>query len=128
MITNPGVGGLRGDERRLVRNFRSLGEEDRITLLKFSEFLEGQSHPDPGGEPKLLEPEPLPRPERESVVGAIKRLSRGYHMLERGAMLTETSSLMSGHVLNGRPAAQVIDDLEALFARRYAVYREANKT
>jgi hypothetical protein len=46
-------------------------------------------------------------------------------MLERsGALLNDTSSLMAGHVLHGRPAAEVIDELEALFARYFAEHRE----
>jgi hypothetical protein len=40
-------------------------------------------------------------------------------------MLNETSSLMAAHVLNGRPARDVIDDLEALFARHYDAYRDS---
>jgi hypothetical protein len=46
-------------------------------------------------------------------------------MLERGDLLHEASSLMSAHVLQGRAAAQVIDELEDLFARHYAAYRDA---
>lgn len=61
----------------------------------------------------------IPRPEEESVVAAIKRLSESYHMLERSALLTETSSLMTAHVMHGRTADEVIDDLEALFQRHY---------
>ena len=71
-----------------------------------------------------LEPERIPRPKEESVVGAIKRLSHSYFMLDRSAMLNDTSSLMGAHVLQGRPASEVIDELEALFARHYVKYRE----
>jgi hypothetical protein len=45
----------------------------------------------------------MPRPSQESVVAAIKRLSKTYEMLDRGPMLNETSALMSAHVLQGRP-------------------------
>lgn len=48
-------------------------------------------------------------------------------MLDRSAMLNDTSSLMAGHIIRGRPAAEVIDELEALFARQYAKYREENE-
>ncbi len=111
-----------GTGRRLLRIFRSLAPEDRRTLMAFAEFLAarpGDTQPD-----TPAEPHPIPRPEHESVVGAVKRLSRSYYMLERdGAMLNETSSLMAAHVLHGRPAAEVIDELEALFARYFAEYR-----
>jgi hypothetical protein len=70
------------------------------------------------------EPDTITRPAQETVVGAIKRLSLSYHMLDRRRMLDETSSLMAAHVLNGRPARDVIDELEALFARHYDAYRD----
>lgn len=108
---------------RLLRLFRALPVAERETLLAFAEFLA-----DRAGrldETAVLEPEPAPepRPEGESVVAAIKRLSRGYPMLDRAAMLEETSALMSEHVLQGRPAPAVIDDLEALFERYYQQLR-----
>ena len=58
-------------------------------------------------------------------MAALKRLRRVYAMLDRGVLLHEASALMSAHVLQGRPAVDVIDELEALFARHYAAYREA---
>lgn len=110
-------------ERRLARLFRSLAPAERETLLAFAEFLaqRGATTPEPHGGPR--EPIPVPRPPTESVVAAIKRLSKAYEMLDRGPMLNETSALMSAHVLQGRPANEVIDDLEALFARHYRDYR-----
>lgn len=65
------------------------------------------------------EPTPQPRPERESVIAAIRRLTLTYPMLDRGPMLHQTAALMSAHVLHGRSAAAVIDELEALFLRQY---------
>ena len=67
---------------------------------------------------------PIPRPEAESVVAAIRRLSASYFMLERRDMLNETAALMSAHVLQGRPAPKVVEELEALFEARYQQYRE----
>lgn len=126
MMTHPSGG--HGDDRRLTRIFRSLGLEDRSTLLRFAEFLAADS-PVPGAaEQPLSEPKHLPRPAKESVVGAIKRLSLSYHMLDRSDMLNETSSLMAAHVLKGRPARDVIDELETLFARYYAEYRDKKAT
>jgi hypothetical protein len=115
-------------ERRLAKLYRSLEPEDRSTLLAFAEFLAARAAED---EPKLpegpLEPKPIPRPKKESVVGAIKRLSESYFMLDRSSMLNDTSSLMGAHVLQGRPSAAVIDELEALFARYYRKYREESE-
>jgi hypothetical protein len=116
------------EERRLTRMYRSLGAEDRRTLLRFAAFLSAEGGVDDTESRPPLEPRPALRPQEESVVGAIKRLSHSYHMLDRGAMLHETSTLMAAHVLNGRPASEVIDELEALFARCYADYRDRRET
>ncbi|MBK1721629.1 hypothetical protein CKO23_05095 [Thiocystis violacea] len=120
------------DERQLVKRFRGLSGADRETLLAFADFLiqraktqnaqtPGVQQTPPPVEPR--EPKPEPRPEKESVVGAIKRLSKTYDMLDRDALLNETSALMSAHVLQGRRAPEVIDELESVFARHYSDYR-----
>lgn len=111
-------------ERHLTKLYRSLAPEDRRTLLAFGEFLAERGAKHREEDQGLLEPKPIPRPRKESVVGAIKRLSNSFYMLDRSAMLNDTSSLMGAHVLKGRPAKNVIDELETLFARHYAKYRE----
>lgn len=109
------------DERRLLKLFRRLDPADQETLLAFAAFLVERAQPaSGGGAPR--EPRHRPRPERETVVAAIKRLSLTYDMLDRGPMLNETSALMSAHVLQGRAATEVIDEIEALFARHYQDY------
>jgi hypothetical protein len=109
----------------LIGLYRSLAPEDRNTLLAFAEFLAARGTEDAIELAQgALQPEPIPRPKKESVVGAIKRLSRSYYMLDRSAMLNDTSSLMGAHVLQGRPSGEVIDELEALFARYYEKYRQ----
>ncbi|MBK1701330.1 hypothetical protein CKO41_11600 [Thiococcus pfennigii] len=115
----PGRGGA--DERRLLKLFRALEAADRETLLAFAAFLAAR---EPSAPAAARAPEPLARPAQESVVAAIRRLSQTYPMLERGPLLGEASSLMSAHLLQGRAAADVIDELEALFARYYAAYRD----
>jgi hypothetical protein len=111
----------------LVRLFRRLAPRDQDTLIAFAEFL-AAGRQEQGEEDELvLAPEPIPRPTDETVVGAIKRLSQSYHMLDRAALLNETSSLMAAHVLSGREAQGVIDEIEALFARHYAKYREGRE-
>ncbi|WP_295403586.1 hypothetical protein [uncultured Thiocystis sp.] len=107
----------------LAKIFQKLSPADRQTLLAFADFLAQRAQPADSGETPPREPRSLPRPDTESVVGAIKRLSHTYDMLERGALLNETSALMSAHVLQGRAAVVVIDELEALFARHYQDYR-----
>jgi hypothetical protein len=53
------------------------------------------------------------------VVKAIKRLSESYFMLDKDHMINETSALMAQHIMQGRAAAEVIDELEAVFSRHY---------
>ena len=99
-----------GRERRLLAQFRALAEREQQTLLDFAEFLAQR-----GAAPaELSEPRVIPRPKRESVVKAIKRLSETYPMLDKAEMLNQTSVLMGQHIMHGRAAAEVIDELEAL--------------
>ncbi len=102
----------------LLASFDRLDEQGRQSLLDYAAFLL-QRHAAPASEPGVPEPELLPRPEGESVVKAIKRLSSSYFMLDRSSIFHQTSALMSEHILQGRPADEVIDDLEQLFAREY---------
>jgi hypothetical protein len=122
---------MSAEERQLLRLMRSLESGHRASLLAFARFLaSGQAGapavPATGEVPALVsrqpeqEPQPEARPDEETVIAAIKRLRRVYPMLDAGEMLQETSALMASHVMQGRPAAAVIDELEALFAARYA--------
>jgi len=121
-------GSGRDGERQLVKCYRSLEPADQSTLLAFGEFLAARGAEYRQETSAPLEPAPIPRPQEESVVGAIKRLSRQFYMLDRSAMLNDTSALMGAHVLQGRLASEVIDELEGLFARHYAEYRAEKAT
>ena len=106
----------------MLKLFSRLAKEDQQHVLAFVEFLVSRSpsSAEAGKEESVnAKPENLPRPENESVVAAIQRLSKSYSMLDKGDMLHETSDLMSSHVLKGRPAEEVIDDLEILFLSHY---------
>ncbi|MEW5786759.1 MAG: hypothetical protein AB1899_02775 [Pseudomonadota bacterium] len=108
---------MTADERRLLRLFRALPENRRQSLLDFGEFLLGKALPDTPETP--AQPLPIPRPEKESVVKAIKRLRETYPMVDRAKILNDTSACMTAHLIHGKPAVAVIDDLEALFRRHY---------
>lgn len=116
-------------QRQLLELFEQLDAVGRTSLLDYAAFLASRS-PEPAvdeadtGFPQ--QPKPIPRPPNESVVKAIKRLSASYYMLERDLMLDETSSLMMAHVMQGRAATAVIDDLERLFERHYRRYLESD--
>ena len=106
----------------MLKLFSRLDKDDQEHVLAFVEFLvsRSSSSAETGKEETANEkPVMLPRPEPESVVAAIKRLSKSYSMLDKGDMLHETSDLMSSHVLKGRPAEEVIDELEILFLSHY---------
>ncbi|WP_018175418.1 hypothetical protein [Thioalkalivibrio sp. ALJ9] len=103
--------------RELAEIASRLSPEDQASLLKFARFLERES-PARAPEP-VPEPEPIPRPEQESVVKAMRRLSATYHMLDRSKLLNETSALMAQHVMQGRSAVEVIDELEVVFQTHY---------
>ncbi len=109
-------------EKRLLRLFRDLDDQQRDTLLAFAEFLRTRLMPQPPSE--LPTPELIPRPDSESVVAAIRRLSASYSMLDKGRMLNDTSNLMTQHVMQGRPADEVVDELEEVFRRHYAQFKQ----
>lgn len=115
-------------EDELLELFRTLGASERAHLLAFAQFLHSRRG---GGSPadavsarmpgpvEIPEPVAIPRPEEESVVKAVKRLARTYPMLDKSKMLTDTSALVMQHVVQGRDAAEVIDELEIVFQRHY---------
>lgn len=113
----PSSSGTRAS-KKLRKLFESLSEADQATLMSFAEFLAQKSVKEEIS--LVLEaPKDIPRPEEESVVKAIKRLTVTYPMINPEGLLDQTSSLMTAHVLQGRAATEVIDELEALFAERY---------
>jgi hypothetical protein len=119
---------LSAHERRLLECFAVLGDGDRHALLAFAEFLAQRSVEHGDERPvTLAEPDPIPRPEKESVVAALRRLSATYHMVDRSILLHQASGLMSAHVLQGRAATDVIDELEVLFRRAYEDLRADNE-
>lgn len=104
-------------EKRLVELFNRLPEGEQKSLLHFAEFLMERAAP---VEPEVpQEPLDIPRPDEENVVAAMKRLRETYPMLDHSKMLHDASGLMAEHMMQGRPAPEVIDELEVLFVRHY---------
>ena len=108
------------EERRLLRVFRGLPEVQQQGLLDYGEFLLGRAASQ--AETVPLEPLEIPRPAQESVVKAIKRLRQTYPMIDRTKILHETSGLMTQHLVHGKAAKEVIDELESLFRRHYQTH------
>ena len=107
---------MKGDEKQLLDLFERLAPEQQDGLIAFAEFL-GGSVPNAAG--TASEPVAIPRPDGEMVPMAIRRLVRTYPVLDRKRLMAEASQFMVQHALEGRPAHEVIDELEAVFARHY---------
>lgn len=109
------------DEKQLLDYFASLDASGRNSLLEFAAFLSSRGTRTPVSETSntVQEPVSIERPETESVVGAIKRLSETYPMLEKKHLIHEISGLMAQHMLQGRVASEVIDELEMVFRKHY---------
>ncbi len=101
---------MRAEEKQLLTLYSSLAKDQQQMLLDFMLFLRSRTEKAP-----VAIPEPIPRPEIESVVKAIKRLMTSYPMLERSKLLHETSAVMTQHIVQGKPAKEAIDELEAVF-------------
>lgn len=122
-------GAAADDKQILLDCLDELSGADRRSLLDFAQYLRARAGQEAAAitaaeTPALDEPVPIPRPSEESVVKAIQRLTKTYPMLEKNKLLNETSSYMAQHMLQGRPAAEVIDELEALFAAHYQRLRD----
>jgi len=107
---------VRIEDRKLLELFEQLPPEQQERLIAFAEFLSGGAT-EPAGADR--EPSAISRPENETVTMAIRRLVRSYPMLDRRKLMVEASEFMVQHALQGRPAREVIDDLEVLFVRHY---------
>ena len=112
-------GERRKEEGKLLELFEQLTSEQQEKLVAFAEFLSAH----PGDEAIASEPLAIPRPATENVTMAIRRLVKSYPMLERRGLMGEASQLLAQHVLQGRPSAEVIDDLEVLFARSFEQHK-----
>ena len=102
--------------KALTELYESLDDERKQSLCDFADFLYARAEPVVKEVPP---PEPIPRPEEETVVGAIKRLKSKYHMVESMSVFSRASSLMTDHMVSGRDVAEVIDEMEALFDEAY---------
>lgn len=100
----------------LIELYDSLADEQKLSLSEFADFLLERY----GAELKEVPPPAdISRPETETVVGAVKRLKEKYHMVESMTVFSAASSLMTDHMVKGRDATEVIDELELLFEEAY---------
>jgi len=106
-------------QQRLLKLFRQLSQNEQESLLSYAEFLAQREAGEAAAPDERQLPEEIPRPQSETVVAAMRRLSQTYYMLEKDVLLHEASELMTAHLMQGRPAAEVIDELETVFRRHY---------
>lgn len=100
----------------LIDLYESMDDERKLGLSDFAEFLLAKY----GSIVKdIPPPDEIPRPESETVVGAVKRLKLTYHMVGSMSVFSEASSLMTDHMVKGRDAVEVIDEMQILFEKAY---------
>jgi len=118
----------RDQAEAMLSVFEQLSAADRAAVRSFAEFLLHQARRAPAtrAAPAVVpEPEPIPRPDNEKVVAAVKRLSKTYFMLDKTKMLGVTSELVIQHLVQGRDAAEVIDELELVFETHYRELKQS---
>ena len=118
---------MKKSTKKLLDFYRLLPDDSAQQLLDFAEFLASRlaDHAEHGKETlEIPPPEKITRPDKESVVVAVKRLSATYPMINKDKLLDETSSLVTQNMLQGRDAVEVIDELEVIFKKHYEILLE----
>jgi len=107
-------------ERALIKLYKSLNKNDKESLMAFAEFLNNRTDSNRTENSEALSlPLDIERPKKESVIKAIKRLRATYPMVDEEKVLHPISGLMTAHMLQGKEANIVIDELEELFRSEY---------
>ena len=100
----------------LIDLYEAMDDNRKKSLSDFADFLYAQAEPI---SKEILPPDDVPRPEQETVVGAVKRLKGKYFMVESMSVFSEASALMTDHMVKGRDVVEVIDEMEILFGDAY---------
>ena len=107
---------MKRDVKALADLFNKLDKDRQKSLFDYAEFLQSKSGMVP---PDIAEPVDIPKPDNESVVGAIKRMKQSYPMIDSMEVFAVASNLMTDHMVKGRDAEEVINEIEALFEETY---------
>ena len=107
---------MKRDAQALADLFDALDRDRQESLFDYAEFLLSRGGP---VQREVGEPLDIPRDENETVVGAIKRLKRTYPMIDSMEVFAHASNLMTDHMVKGRDALEVIEEIEALFEQTY---------
>lgn len=100
----------------LIDLYEAMDDNRKKSLSDFADFLYAQAEPITK---EILPPDDVPRPEQETVVGAVKRLKIKYHMVDSMSVFSTASALMTDHMVKGRDVVEVIDEMEILFDDAY---------
>ncbi len=105
------------NKKHLIEIFETLDTERQNSLFDFAEFLQAK------GDlvvTEMAQPVEISRPETETVVGAIKRLKQTYPMIDSMTVFSSASELMTQHMVKGKDAIEVIDEMESIFEDFYS--------
>ena len=112
-------------EKALLEKFNGLPAEQKQALADYADFLFERYGKQP--DPVPDQPLEIPRPENESVIKAIKRLSKTYPMLDTRELFEKTSSFMTRSLMHGEDDIVIIDEMEVFFEHHYQRFIEKNK-
>ncbi len=115
---------MKKSTKKLLEFYRSLPDEVAEQLLDYAEFLALRHNVEIQA---ISSPEDISRPNKESVVVAVKRLTATYPMVNKDKLLDKTASLVSQNMLQGRDAIEVIDELEIIFRQHYEILVNESK-
>ena len=115
---------MKKSTKKLLAVYRELPDEAAQQLLDFAEFLSSRYNV---VVTEISLPEEILRPDNESVVIAVKRLTATYPMVNKDNLLDKTASLVSQNMLQGRNAVEVIDELEVIFRQHYEILVNESK-
>ena len=101
----------------LLKIFHQLPETQQQALLDYAEFLSQRYAI--AAEPVAEHPLDIPRPQEESVVKAVRRLSKTYPMLDSKILFEKTSSFMMRNLMHGEKSDVLIDEMEIFFQQSY---------
>ena len=96
--------------------YESLDETRQASLADYAQYLLDKHGSITKELPQQVD---IPRPDEETVVGAIKRLKQTYPMIESMQVFSSASSLMTDHMIKGRVANEVINEMEKIFEDFY---------
>ena len=113
---------MKRDAKTLANLFNTLDKDRQQSLFDYAEFLQSKYGM---VKQEVSQPIEIPKPEDESVVGAIKRMKQSYPMIDSMEVFAVASNLMTDHMVKGRDVEEVINEIEALFEDTYKkLFRE----